>query len=67
MIKETPIDRPHERIALLRGAHILAYRVDRSRLLRYMRLTLHFVLRIIPHFLNFIALDRIKYQCRNYR
>ena len=33
-VKETLINRLHERVASLRGTHILAYLVDMSRLLR---------------------------------
>jgi hypothetical protein len=40
----------HERIASLRGIHFLAYRVDRSRLLRSVRQALHLDRRINQHF-----------------
>ena len=50
-IMETLINWLYERITSLRGTRSLAYLVDMSRLLRSVRLVLHFVRRINQHFL----------------
>ncbi len=60
-LRETLINGLYERITSLRGTRSLAYLIDMYRLLRSVRLVLHFVRRINQRFLGVDVRLKVNY------